>query len=273
MTKRLALGKASARLGAIKLRMSNYVDTKAIAKKIGVTSHSRVGHKDLVKDWGMLGNDQVGDCVIAGIYHNIMLWNAMQGKKLNVSTQRCLQTYTELTGYDPAQTDSRGNNPTDNGTDMAEAALHLRNNGFADDDGGDFLQHVVAIKLFAAIGIGIKFPMSAWAQFEKHQTWKPVKGTRFDGGHYISGVAKSTNLDTITWGRVQPLNAAFLSEYEDEANAYLSWEMLNPEGKGIDGFDKQSLLDDLALFTGQSTDQVIAQAEQANTGAPATALA
>lgn len=281
MTTALRLGKCPARLGAVKLRMSNYVDVKGIAKRLKITERSRVGHDKLVTNWGMLANDRLGDCVIAGIYHALMLWNAMNGggSSIKVTDERVVKTYSELTGYN-------GTEATDNGTDMVEAAKHLRDHGFVDDNGishkiaafvglhpGDWLQHQVAIRLFGCAAVGIRFPNSAWTQFEKRQTWTPVPRTGFDGGHYILATSTASRLmKCVTWGRLQPLDQKFLAEYEDEGQAYLSWEMLNPEGKTIDGYDREGLLKDLATFTGRTVDQVVADARDAIPG-PQTMLA
>ena len=54
------------------------------------------GHQGLVNDWGMLGNDSLGDCVIAGADHAVMLWTTEGGKEA-IAKMR-----VKLHSYDPA---------------------------------------------------------------------------------------------------------------------------------------------------------------------------
>ena len=114
----------------VKLRAVNYLNMQAIKLP-------RVfGHIDPKVNWGLLGNDGAGDCVIADMYHQLMIDAYATKRPMPLITpQRVLQTYSQMTGYDPNAVDSSGNNPTDQGTDMATAAGYWRKTGVLDAAG------------------------------------------------------------------------------------------------------------------------------------------
>jgi hypothetical protein len=67
----------------------------------------------LPSDVGMLGNDDVGDCVIANAFHQDSVWLQKTSKIVNVdTTENALRCYSEATGY------VQGDETTDQGTDM-----------------------------------------------------------------------------------------------------------------------------------------------------------
>ena len=212
----------------------------------------------MISDWEMLANDTVGDCVIAGGMHETMLWTANGSTQASVSTAAAIKNYSAITGYDPKDPS------TDQGTDMQAAASYRRKTGLLDAAGrrhkvgaylsidpGDLEQHFLAIYLFGAIGIGLRFPDSAMGQFHAGQPWTVVKRARIEGGHYVSGVARRAGeLIVVTWGREQVVDPAFLAKYNDESVAYVSTEYLR-KGRSPEGFDADQLNADLAEITGQ----------------------
>lgn len=255
MTTRYKLGKKDARPGAVKLRLSTYLD-KSVIKGIP----QAFGHQKLVTDWGMFANDQVGDCAIAGAAHETMLWCTEGGKPCNFTDESVLETYSAVTGYDPSQTDADGNNPTDAGTDPAEFAEYRRTTGITDADGnlhtigaylaldqGSVSQLGAAMFLFSAVGIGLQLPESAQDQFQAGQVWTPVSGSPIEGGHYINGAARDndSNIGIVTWGAFRWMTASFYRQYNDETLVYLSEEFLSA-GVSPEGFNLAQLQADLA---------------------------
>src|ERR1700704_1224915 len=127
----LMLGKKPARPGAVSFKFSDFASVAQMPEP-----PANFGHERLVKRWGMKGNDSAGDCVFAAAAPNIMLWNAEAGKTVDISDATTLKNYSAFTGYDPAQTDpTTGDNPTDQGTDMASWLSYWRKTGFIDDHG------------------------------------------------------------------------------------------------------------------------------------------
>lgn len=254
---RYKLGKKPARPGAVKLRLSTYLN-----KSVLPAIPPAFGHQAKVADWQMLANDRVGDCAIAGAAHETMLWCAEGGKPARFDDDSVLAIYSTATGYDPSQTDADGNNPTDEGTDPADFAEIRRTTGITDADGnlhkigaylaldqGSVSQLGAAMYLFSAVGIGLQLPDSAQDQFQAGEAWDPVPGSTIEGGHYVTGVARDndSNIALVTWGALQWMTPRFYMRYNDESLVYLSEEFLQ-SGHSPEGFDLAQLQADLAAL-------------------------
>lgn len=232
------LGKTAARPDAISFKFAKYFIAAALP-----TPPAVFGHYGAIASWGELGNNRYGNCVLAGGAHETMLWTAEAGNIAAFDDNSVLSDYAAITGFDPSDLN------TDQGTDMQEAASYRRKTGLLDADGnrhiidayvapatGDVNELLTATYLFGAVGIGIRFPKTAMAQFDAGKPWSVVPGAVLDGGHYVPcvGRAPSGNLVIVTWGRTQEMEPPFFELYNDENVAYLSLEMLknsmSPEG-------------------------------------------
>jgi hypothetical protein len=216
------------------------------------TVPSKFGHGTAYPDWSMLGNDRYGDCVWAGAAHEHMLLNKVVNKvDVKFDDGAVLADYSTVTGFDP-------NDPsTDNGTDVHTALSYRRKTGIKDSSGkrhqiGAYVsldpknwEHLEqAAYLFGVVGIGFEFPSSAMQQFNSHEPWDYVPGSKNDGGHYVPvvGSVDAPNQATaITWGRRQPFTLEFYEQYNDEAWAYITPEELRSDGTGLHGFDLEKL--------------------------------
>jgi hypothetical protein len=261
----LKLGKKPAREDAVAFKLVSFLKGGMASLP---TAPAVFGHYDLIGQAGMLGNDQYGDCVFAGGDHETMLWTAIGGSKVTFTDSAALSDYSAVTGFNPNDPNS------DQGTDMEEAAKYRRKTGLVDGRGR---RHTIDAYLelpgvsargannpatllpaiassayvFGAIGIGIEFPESAMQQFNAGQPWSIVKGSPIQGGHYVPLVGRRANGNyvVITWGELQEVTPAFLTEYVDEAIAYVSIEQLK-NGKNLEGFDLSTLQADLAALSG-----------------------
>jgi hypothetical protein len=242
----MKLGKTPARPEAIKFKFSAFANAAALPKP-----PKNFGHEVAVgKDWGVLGNDRHGCCVLSGAAHESMLWTRMSKTcpDATFTEQNVLDAYSAITGFNP-------NVPnTDNGTDMKDAASYRRKTGITDSAGNvhkvaaylsvdptNLTEHYQALYLFGAVGIGFQFPSSAMSQFDKGKPWGVVKGASIEGGHYVPTVAKRGHLMCVTWGREQAMTTGFFGRYNDESVVYLSDEMLD-DRKSPEGFDYDALL-------------------------------
>lgn len=208
--------------------------------------------------WGMLGNDSVGDCVIAWAMHCLMLQAIEVGRTIAFSTASALQTYTDATGYNTADPS------TDQGTDVASFMDFWKNTGILDDAGNRHkisayvrvnatnLQEIrEASYLFKMPGLGIQFPDSAATQNRRGETWTVVPGATIEGGHMIGYQAWNAIVNNMnTWNMNQPADDTFLLTYADECFAPISAEMLDEKGTDVDGFDMATLLADSAALSG-----------------------
>ncbi|MGE5422043.1 MAG: hypothetical protein ACM3QW_02170 [Ignavibacteriales bacterium] len=214
------------------------------------------GHQDLIKHWGMLGNDTVGNCVIAGGDHETMLWTKEGSTEAVFTPATAISDYSAVTGYDPNDPDS------DQGTEPRKAYLYRQKTGLIDVDDkrhkiGAFLaldptdlnEVLEATYLFSASGIGLQVPTSAIDQFDAGQPWTVVPHSPIKGGHYVPVVGyDGTYLYCITWGKEQKMTEDFFTTYCDEAWSILSLEFLNSEGESPEGFNLAQLKADLEVI-------------------------
>jgi hypothetical protein len=204
------------------------------------------GHYSLVtSSWGMLANDQLSDCTIAGAMHCIMLWNATASKKSTFTALDAQDDYADACGYVPGHPD------TDNGGDMVSVAQYWKNVGMRDCTGARhkiaaYLQidatnlvHLdAAAYLFDAVGLGVSLPDSAETQFTNGQPWSLIPGDTAVEYHYVPYVGKDANRKVVTWGALQDIEEPWLQANLKEAVAMISVENMvnqkNPEGFSYD---------------------------------------
>lgn len=243
--------------GAIKLRLATYLDFRLLP-----TPPVKFGHAELIKDWGMLGNDQWGCCAFSGAVHQEMLWTTEGGNPAPFSTASTLTNYSAVTGFN-ASAGQSGDNPTDQGTAISDLADYWLRTGIVDDKGvhhkvaavadlnpGDLRELWTASYLFQSVGLGFSMPASAMRQTEAGQPWDIVADDGGnEGGHYVPCVGRlNANLgEVVTWGKLQAFTAAFYRQYNNQGIVALSEEML-VQAKSIDGFDDQLLKADLKAF-------------------------
>jgi hypothetical protein len=242
------------------LKMAKYY--KAEAPPPIPTDFSFISLDTLITDWGMLGNDTIGDCVIAMILHMIESWAADNGISLTFTTQDAINLYSAVTGYDPNQTQPDGSNPTDNGTNELDALKYMQQTGYNGHKIGAFVQVdlsnigevMMAIYLFGGIACGVALPMSA--QGEPNWDYPPDDQNTKDpspgswGGHGIPGLAyDAQGIVVITWANALSVDWAFFSQYFDEAYAIISPDYIDGTKPSPTGFDMATLTADLQLVT------------------------
>ncbi|MEU1407108.1 hypothetical protein ABZ471_33010 [Streptomyces sp. NPDC005728] len=205
--------------------------------------------------WGMLGNDEVGDCTCAGVAHK-RIGDAYvnQGRHLDISTADVLKLYTHF-GYRP------GDPSTDQGAVCQDVLAYWhrygfrgeRNLGYARIDVGDHRELKQAIHLFGQVYVGVTITQSAEDQFNGDEVWDVTRRSPVLGGHCISlGAYNEHGLDAVTRGRVQRLTWRWWDVYGDEA-----WVVFNPRdfldpktGRDRDGLDLATLRADYTALTG-----------------------
>ena len=121
----LRLGKKPATDDAKDLLFSSYVDATQLPP-----TPAEFGHEKLFppKGWGMLGNDEWGDCAWAGPAHETMLLSTEGGHAAAFTTAGVLSDYSAGTGFDP-NAGPPGKNPTDNGSEVRKVLSYRRKTG------------------------------------------------------------------------------------------------------------------------------------------------
>jgi len=217
-----------------------------------------------VANYGMLLNDQLGCCVIAGMMHLAMGWQANAGTAPAGSPalpadSDVIAAYRAIGGYNPADPS------TDHGCNMLDALNYWRSTGltiggtvhkiaaFAEVNLKNDAEVKAALWLFGGLFTGFAMPESA----DGADSWTvPVCGLHGKGkpgswgGHCAPLAAEdgAGSFKAITWGELMPTAHNFVADYCDEAYAVLSPEWLEQNGQSPCGFDLAALQADLSAL-------------------------
>ncbi len=170
---KLKLGKQTARHDPRTLLLASYV-TPALP-----TPPASFDLTTKVSAWGMMDNDQIGDCTCAAAGHLLMEWTANAGKKMFTPTDKqIVAAYSAITGYNP----TTGAN--DNGAVELDVLNYWRQSGIAGHKIGAYVAlepanhaHVMdSVYIFEGCYIGLRLPKSAQAQVQNHQPWSVPPG-------------------------------------------------------------------------------------------------
>ncbi|HYM74562.1 MAG TPA: hypothetical protein VE377_01175 [Candidatus Dormibacteraeota bacterium] len=248
--RKLKLGKHVARHDPRTLLLASYITT---ALPPAPASFDLTGK---IQNWGMMDNDQIGDCTCAAAGHLIMEWTANAGKKMVTPTDKqIVAAYSAVTGYNP----TTGAN--DNGAVEIDVLNYWRQTGIAGHKIGAYVAlepanhtHIMdSVYIFEGCYIGLQLPMSAQTQVQNHQPWSvPPGGTTGDGakgswgGHAVPVVAyDSRGVTVVTWGALQVMTWSFWEAYCEEAYAIISNDYLTKKKKTAEGFNLAQLQSDL----------------------------
>jgi hypothetical protein len=242
----MKLGKLSALYDRRTLKLSRYLD---VPKLPPLPPESNWLKK--VSKFNMGGNDQYGDCVIAGAAHMRQTWTANAGRREIITPDKTIiKQYLKLTGGQ------------DTGLNMLATLNYWRHTGLFGDKIGAFVsvnprkstQMQYANWLFGGIYLGILLPNSA----QNQQIWDvPPGGPVGDGepeswgGHCVCAGKITPDLCTVaTWGEEQKMTTAFTAMYCDEAYAIITLDWFNVEHKTPTGLAWKDLMADLKALTG-----------------------
>lgn len=190
-------------------------------------------------------NDQYGDCVIAGKYHQIGLWSANKsGSPVLATDQEVYQQYQSICG------------PGDNGcviTDVLDvfrnsglpaAGVRHKIDGYVAVDWTNKLEVMTAVYLFGSLSLGINLP-GDWTC--TNCTWGKTN-SQIVGGHDVCVIGYTTaGVQIATWGGIVTITwEAFLShQWIEEAYAQLSPDWYGNDQLSPLGIDVATLKADL----------------------------
>jgi hypothetical protein len=187
-------------------------------------------------DWGMYGNDQMGDCTCAAKAHRMMLMTAHTGKMFVPDPADIMKAYIDLTGYNPRT----GENDT--GCAMTDVLQYEQITGiagrkilgWAQIDHKNIDRVKQAMYVFGAVDIGVEFPKSAMSQFGAGKTWSLLSDDGgIDGGHDVPMFGYGAVGDScVTWGKRQPMTWDWFRKYCDEAYVVITQDWVN-EASGL----------------------------------------
>jgi hypothetical protein len=199
-----------------------------------------------IADWGLMLNDQLGDCTIAGVGHAVQVWSINTGGEVTMPDNTIESYYQQWDGYVP------GNPNTDNGGVELDVLNDWQKQGFsghallafADPKAANLVEIRQSIALFGGVYIGMALPLTAQSQ----DVWDVVPGNSAKakkgswGGHCVF-VPKydEHGFTCITWGQLKTMTVAFWKKYCDEAHTLFGQDWVTAKGTPS-GFD-QSLLE------------------------------
>jgi hypothetical protein len=244
---RMKLGRSSIRRDDRTLRLARYF-TGELPAPPPVADWSKG-----ITSFGMMLNDKLGDCTIAGCGHAVQVWTANAYSESTIPDAAILSAYEKWDGYNPGDPD------TDQGGVELDVLKNWRKQGLAGHHILGFVDPAVtnleeikqSIALFGGVYIGVSLPVTA----QKQDVWDVapgyLSGSNPDaeggswGGHCVYVCAYDQDGFTcITWGALKKMTTAFWRAYVDEAHTILGagWIKAN---KAPSGFDVQQLRADL----------------------------
>lgn len=249
---KLKLGKQAARHDPRTLLLAAYLTPVLPTPPASFDLSAKVG-----ASWGMMENDQLGDCTCAAAGHLLMEWTANADKKMFTPTDKqIVAAYSAITGYNPTT------GAHDDGAVEVDVLNYWRQSGIAGHKIGAYMalepanhSHIMdSVYIFEGCYIGLQLPKSAQAQVQNHQPWSvPPGGATGDGkpgswgGHAVPVVAyDARGVTVVTWGALQTMTWTFWETYCEEAYAILSTDYLTNKKQTPQGFNLTQLQADLA---------------------------
>src|SRR5208337_1218983 len=220
----LKLGKKAFRFDSRTLRLKDYLPVSYVAPPFA-------DHTCGIKSWGMMLNDQIGDCTIAACGHAEQVWTL---GKTTLPDSVILAAYEQWCGY----------NPADPNTDQGGVELDVLNDwkknklaghvleGYVDPKPQNLLHVMHSIAEFGGVYIGLQLPNSSITQNQNGQVWDVVPNDGgVAGGHAVfcpayhtfdPFVSRRTTITCITWGGLQKMTVDFWDKYCDESHCLLA---------------------------------------------------
>ena len=188
----------------------------------------------LAADWGMMGNDEVGDCTCAAIGHIIEQWTAYTDPApVVMTTEQVIAAYSAISGYVP------GEPQTDVGATCVSALKYWMRTGMNTPGGGpdtltafarvrDIEELRRAVATFGNVYTDVALPTSA----QSEDVWSSTADEPASwGSHCVPLVGfNGTGPICVTWGALKQMTWAWWEKYGEEAYALLSPDWMRANG-------------------------------------------
>ena len=196
--------------------------------------------------WGMLGNDQYGDCTFAGYIHLVMAVAALLGITITApEAAAVVKAYLTFThGVDSGAVEDSVLNL---GYRKGICGFELL--GYATGDEG-LEQMLQVTNTFGASYLGVTLTAQDQQNFADGKPWSLGSDKTIIGGHCVPNIEydKPTGMaKVVTWGAEQLVEFEWLEARMSEFHAAIP-EQVKTAGS-LDGVDEPALVDDLdALY-------------------------
>ena len=199
--------------------------------------------------WGMMLNDQEGDCVWAAAGHSIESWTANAGN-IYVPTDADIQTGYESTGFIP------GNASTDNGTVITQALQYWRDTGisgrkivgWAEFDTTNEQEWQFVIATFGSAFAGCVIRQQDMDNFDSGTIWSPSNGTVLGGHGIVLTDYDFSTASLVTWGKRVQACWSWVTQACDEGYAPITADWIESQGVSPSGLTVSQLQADLGYF-------------------------
>ncbi len=250
MKRSLKFGKQPARHDARTLKLAKYL-TPALQPPPDRVDWGR----GFNINFGIMLNDNLGDCTIAACGHAIQTWSLDNGRMITLPDSDI------LAGYEGACAYVDGDPSTDQGGNELDVLNYFRQTGigghkimaYADPNPATILHVKQAIYLFGGVYIGFNVPQSFMDQFNEGL---PITPLADDGGivgahaTWMYGYNPQCLIGD-TWGARFLMDWKFWTDprYVDESHALLSPDWINSHNLDPSGILLSDLKKDLSMVT------------------------
>jgi hypothetical protein len=242
----MKLGKLAPKYDERTLRLGRYIK----AWKLPPLPDSYALSPKTNSRFGMMLNDNISDCVVAGAGHAIQVWTAnAKAKMFTPPDKKILTVYEVISGYSPKVASS------DRGAYMIDMLNLWRKVGLAGHKIDAFMKMALddplhlkfSIYAFGGGYTGFNLPRSAQVETIWSST-VDVPGSW--GGHCVQ-ICDYNPIGPIcvTWGALKQMTWAFFNKYCDEGYAIISKDFIKANKMTPSGFDMKTLQTDLVEVT------------------------
>lgn len=208
-----------------------------------------------VTQWPMYLNDQLGDCTIAKVGHEIENASTYgDGTTVLITDNDVLTAYEAVSGYRP------GHPETDQGAVLQDVYNYWRKTGvgghkilaFAEVNVHDLDEVKTAIDEFGAAGLGIVVDETMMDDFNAGKGWTRAGGAQL-GGHAVPAVGyDAEGVWVVTWAAVIKMTWKVFQEVCEEAWIAVLPEWVNDNtGEDPLGVDLYGLGEAMSALTGE----------------------
>ena len=250
----LHLGRKPSPWNAKRLWLADYIDRKALPPAPASVNWTA----SVPTPCGMMGNDSVGDCTIAGRAHMIQVWTGnAQPPGTVLADSEVLAEYSRLSGYTP------DNPASDTGLNPIEVLQDWQYNGaeghkiraWCNVNPKNLAEIQVATNIFGGLYAAVALPLTAQAQvggvWDTDPSDKSSDAAPYSWGGHLApfGGYNAQGPGAITWGQWwQQMTWAFSVRYYDELFAVVTDDFLNTNNLDPQGLGINDLLADQALL-------------------------
>lgn len=224
------------------MRLRDYVMKSLLPPKPGLLGYATNKAVQVILKQILL-NDQLGDCVIAMIFHIIGLLTGLNcGKPFIPTRQQVIDLYRLIGGYDPNAPLVNGENPTDQGCDEQTAMNFWQQHGSPPGanrivgwlaiDANNPTEIAQCIEIFENVEFGVGLPDAYINPFPAGDgfVWDVAGDSVPDNGHAFPGIDRDNQGVVIdTWALSGKFTWRAVAKYANANSGGNLYTALSPE--------------------------------------------